>query len=688
MLLETMLATNQHLEIPSSTVKKQNTGGTKLLKTVTASIILGLFILFAVYTSSLKGSDGDKDTAMYASRDFLFEDEDTMRVSLSSTYGQPDSRAWYDIHQVVEPYRETTITVENPQDDSTFFFFRIMMEDGSSMSHLGKSFTFIAKNPGAALTLFVFEYQWNEYTGDDMKDALNDFVNKHTAVDMLDEAFKSQLTLLRTATRHLSCKYVRRELRALSKEDSYAFFSALRMMYNLDTTQGREKYGESYTSYGDILSKFTRFTNVHKEGLYYNDKRFYLKYALISQAIETTLQAIEPSLSLPYWDPSLDATKYEDNWYDQSPVFSGNMFGKGDEKKGFVINHGFTAYLKEPQLTTDEDSDAVVSYIQRSMSKCGFDVRELSLPSCDAMFLLHTIITSSTSALSSDQSTDYMTNEGDSLDSLSDAIEDKIHRKLHAMFNGPSFTCPISPQPLIASEPSLQPLIQHIVLDAADHWLSATREGLYRETSDHTSVKSVKSVKSVSDVSDVSDVSETPITSLCDSESSVRAMSKYASSSLTASTKASSSLWQILSDRYPLTYDSIQRSMRDVLSKNTQDHESNHVESISSLFTTRESSSFFKHWLQEFICHPSSIDPLVSSSYSLVDPLLFTLHNGYERLFHRLRIKLAEEGIAEQTDSLEKQQLQQLLTDLHPLQKTLPYIYASLDFDSCKSFNF
>lgn len=123
-------------------------------------------------------------------------------------------------------------------------------------------------------------------------------------------------------------KYVRREIRTLTDTDRTNFFDAMTTVYRVDQTEGQALYGDAYLP-------ITYFARMHLEGSaakdcdhWHDGAGIMVKHMSFTLAFEAVLQAISPSISMPYWEYSLDAHNLGSEWFQQSEMFQREWFGE------------------------------------------------------------------------------------------------------------------------------------------------------------------------------------------------------------------------------------------------------------------------------------------------------------------------------------------------------------------------
>ena len=114
------------------------------------------------------------------------------------------------------------------------------------------------------------------------------------------------------------CKYVRREIRSLTEEDRERYFAALEVVAKTDFVEGQAKYGSKFVN-------LEYFAVKHINGLgcspYHGGTSFVTAHAAFTLQLEQALQSVDPMVSQPYWDYTIDSMLYDINW-ERSPLFA------------------------------------------------------------------------------------------------------------------------------------------------------------------------------------------------------------------------------------------------------------------------------------------------------------------------------------------------------------------------------
>ena len=114
-------------------------------------------------------------------------------------------------------------------------------------------------------------------------------------------------TNMGTSSGDAVCLYVRREMRELSEGDLEATMDAMYTLYSVTEEDGIELYGANYHN-------STYFVGAHHFNAAWRDADhihegmgFMTQHIKISNIFELAMQSVDPSISLPYWDFTIDS---------------------------------------------------------------------------------------------------------------------------------------------------------------------------------------------------------------------------------------------------------------------------------------------------------------------------------------------------------------------------------------------
>ena len=198
-------------------------------------------------------------------------------------------------------------------------------------------------------------------------------------------------------------KYVRRELRKLSAEDRRKWTHAASTLWKLSTREGRAVFGENYVDihhlaiiHNDLAgNRYCDF--IHGSTGY----AFVNAHAALGAMLEQAMQAVEPTVSLPYWDYTYDKWLYTDRRHGdvrtstskdllslwESPMWSHEFFGASDAETGELVDGAWLGY-RVPVLSEPLYARAGLAghFYNHSFSSCyGQDVEVCSTAAMSAL---------------------------------------------------------------------------------------------------------------------------------------------------------------------------------------------------------------------------------------------------------------------------------------------------------------
>lgn len=231
---------------------------------------------------------------------------------------------------LIEPYAPMYLTPKNPYDSSSHHFnFTVcsmygkatcFVEDGQfSFPETSTSFT-IPCEPSETYVITVTDY------------ALDGKVISETSGNFM-------------------CMYVRREIQSLTEADLTSTMDALYTLWSLSDEEGQKLYGENFhnstyfSSAHDFNAAWVDADHIH-EGL-----GFIPQHIKLTNMVELAMQAVNPSVSMPYWDYTLEVA--QGKALNESFMFTEDTFGTlAVPAAGF--EYGF-------QYSTDSITDARIT---------------------------------------------------------------------------------------------------------------------------------------------------------------------------------------------------------------------------------------------------------------------------------------------------------------------------------------
>ncbi|CAM9942282.1 unnamed protein product [Scytosiphon promiscuus] len=122
-------------------------------------------------------------------------------------------------------------------------------------------------------------------------------------------------------------KYIRREIRTLTDRDRETFFNAVSIMQRVPSAIGQAVYGSKYYSKDYFNRIHISYAADFECDHWHDGAGFVTSHIAISLMYEQSLQAINPSIALPYWDFTVEGTLMDWSNFRTSSIFSDDWFG-------------------------------------------------------------------------------------------------------------------------------------------------------------------------------------------------------------------------------------------------------------------------------------------------------------------------------------------------------------------------
>ena len=205
------------------------------------------------------------------------------------------------------------------------------------------------------------------------------------------------------------CMYVRREVRALSNSDLSLTMDAMHTLWSTSEDEGQEIYGEDFHSAGYLL-KIHHFNAAWQDSDHIHEGNGFLaQHIKMTNIFEASMQAVDPSVTIPYWDFTIDDGQGKSAF--NSIIMTETIFGsmtppvnlswgfsyENDNITSGAIPDGRWAYLESPVNEDFPDLQAAYGYMRApwNMNPSPYVSRFLddykigiSLPSCTTHYTI------------------------------------------------------------------------------------------------------------------------------------------------------------------------------------------------------------------------------------------------------------------------------------------------------------
>ena len=212
---------------------------------------------------------------------------------------------------VMEPYRESTLEIQGAQDNHRYFWNVSSTRGNASYSYEG---VFVTTN----------------FTDvDDLLVSIHEVDNNHE----LTRSFSGQLTV----------RYVRRELRNLEPADLEKYMSVAYELWALSNDAGMAKYGDKFRSVDYLATMHNHLAGDRECDHMHDGLGFMTQHAGLTYLFEKALQSVDKSVTVPYWDWSIDVMNDDSKNLTSAAVWDWKIW---DSKYfGSAVNSAHTVLL-------------------------------------------------------------------------------------------------------------------------------------------------------------------------------------------------------------------------------------------------------------------------------------------------------------------------------------------------------
>jgi len=204
-------------------------------------------------------------------------------------------------------------------------------------------------------------------------------------------------------SREVVVKYVRREIRSLMDDDRSNFLESMQIMQNTSTEHGQRQYGAKFRDI-NYFSRMYLLATGEKECHHFDEGLGFLTHhSALVRSFEQVLQAVSPSISMPYWDYTKESHTMWSNsskkkdvslWF-SSDTFDEKWFGSSDTETNRISSgrfkdlriqsdaRNFSIYTNAYGLLRSKWNTNKDLFVSRSSSTYGFTTE--NYPTCANM---------------------------------------------------------------------------------------------------------------------------------------------------------------------------------------------------------------------------------------------------------------------------------------------------------------
>ncbi|CAN0161250.1 unnamed protein product [Ectocarpus sp. 4 AP-2014] len=239
---------------------------------------------------------------------------------------------WLKGVKLIEPHRETMLTVKNPRDA---YDYRWRVFAGSAAEG-----ELCAEATGLEVTIVLTTLDENE---------------------VVLEEVDADGTVVRRLHEMVMVKYVRREIRTLTDDEREELFDAMFTLWSVrvDGGNGKELYGDDYADIFAINRLHYKAASPKSCDHFHDGLGFLTNHIAITNTFEASLQAVNPKLTLPYWDFTIETSTAGTNGYGRfqsemkSELFQDSWFGTADNTDS-QVKDGRWAYTEIPKMKVND----------------------------------------------------------------------------------------------------------------------------------------------------------------------------------------------------------------------------------------------------------------------------------------------------------------------------------------------
>mmetsp|Transcript_6478 Transcript_6478/g.7865 ORF Transcript_6478/g.7865 Transcript_6478/m.7865 type:complete len:695 (-) Transcript_6478:164-2248(-) len=143
------------------------------------------------------------------------------------------------------------------------------------------------------------------------------------------------------STVNVVVKYIRKEIHSVDDEDRETLLSAWQVLMTTNDEDGVNEYGDDFMSFTRLSTEHNNLAADKTCDHLHDGMGFVPAHVSLTRLLEASLQSVDASVTLPYWEYTIDvedviANKKSDFAYEwrNIPMFTDKWFGSSDEVTG------------------------------------------------------------------------------------------------------------------------------------------------------------------------------------------------------------------------------------------------------------------------------------------------------------------------------------------------------------------
>ena len=195
---------------------------------------------------------------------------------------------------------------------------------------------------------------------------------------------------------------MKRELRSLTEADREKFLDAAAALWQYSDEEGRALFGDGFTSAATFVEEHALASNDMMCDQFHEGSGFLTHHLAITNSFEASLRAVNPTVTLPYWDFTIEGQQIVDEgespsyFLEISPFLSDTWFGSVDEFDHIADSRfsGSTApKVSNSSVVAPNSYGYIRSYwnnnndervVRHLFDVCGVEATHKTVPACKA----------------------------------------------------------------------------------------------------------------------------------------------------------------------------------------------------------------------------------------------------------------------------------------------------------------